>query len=200
MYHLDDCARTSIVIYMNLFINSDIVAIFFITVLVVNMLCTLKCLKYFALFFGPCTTLWRNSVTKQYCDGNRSQCSVTNCDGMVRNRHNLWRKVTESVTKLWRNPSQFPSPSHKQLVPTRSSSGNCDGLSVTNGLWRKNSVTISVTNLLWWAKSSQIFRHKKLWRTLFRHNFRHNFICDEWNCDGHIFVTISVTNCTFPSQ
>jgi len=61
MYHLDDCARALIVIYMNLFINSDVVAFFFITVLEANMLCTLKCLKYVVFVFF---------------------CLLPNCDGI----------------------------------------------------------------------------------------------------------------------
>jgi len=155
-----------------------------------------KILRIFFSFIKLWRNLWRNSVTNLHGDTYPSQ----NCDGSERICHNLWRIVSESVTKLWRNPSQFPWPSHGQVHSPISYSGNCDGL----------SVTISVTKLLW-RKSlsqfpsqthcdglnpSQFLRHKLLWRnffpsqfvtdpsqlhlwrmklrrTHFRHNFRH---------------------------
>jgi len=143
--------------------------------------------------------MWRKSVTvfrhKLWRIGWLLSQFVTECDGF---RHNFVTELIHSVTKFPPN-SIFAD-------------GNCDGV----------SVTISVTIPILWRKCpsqspsqpfcdghlpSQIFRHKKLWRTFVRHNLRHNLwrirhkqICDERNCDGVLSVTISVTISTFPSQ
>jgi len=159
--------------------------------------------------------LWRNSVKKINCDGYPPHFSVTNCDGMVTVRHKLWRNgngpsqiVTESDGIRHKIVTDITQSVTKILPWSNYSSRNCDG----------KSVTISVTIFDCDGKSpsqfpseticdgifpSQIFRHKKLWRTFFRHKLwriRHKWICDKWNCDRLLSVTISVTNWTFPSQ
>jgi len=106
------------------------------------------------------------------------------------------------------------------LFPFTISDGNCDEIPSKNEKCDGNPSQFSVTIFLPGAIPpleivtdfpsqfpSQIFfvtecfRHKKLWRTFVRHNFRHklwrtrhNLICDEWNCDGVLSVTISVRN------
>ena len=128
------------------------------------------------LFFWPFKTLWRNlwwnSVTKTKLW--RTSATVF--------RHKLWRNgksplqfvtesdiVMDSVSKLWRFPSQLPSPSQKQppcQVPPPEivtdfpsqfpSQTDCDGKSPSQFMSQTDCDGISL---------SQIFRHKKLWRT-----------------------------------
>ena len=122
--------------------------------------------------------MWWKSVTlfrhKLWRIGNNPSQIVTESDGF---RHNFVTDITHSVTK--------------NLPRANSSSGNCDGLSVTISvtnffLWRKKSVIISVTKFLWRNISvtnfpsqfpSQIVTdpsqinlwRMKLWRSDFRH-------------------------------
>jgi len=106
----------------------------------------LKCLKYFVIFLAllkHCDKICDGSPSQKVnCDGHPSQFSVTICDGLTPFRHNLWRKVTN----LSQNCDGFRHNSHvrhKNNLPLWSSSfENCDEPSVTNWLWRKNSVTI----------------------------------------------------------
>jgi len=119
------------------------------------------------------------------------QHSVTICEGWSPFRHKI---VTESVTIF---PSVTKSPLFVEfLLPKlwrifrhnfrHNIRHNClmsVTISVTNGLWRKKfRDNYSVTNNCDGRFSVTIVRH--------------NYICDQCNCYGLIYVTIS----TFPSQ
>jgi len=132
---------------------------------------------FFNFFHSLWRNLWRNTVTIYKCDGNPSQFSVTNCDGLADFCHNLWRNVTDSVTILWRNwstPSQnFPQTVFSQMeivteYPSQFPSQYlfCDG------------------NV----------RHKVRHNHFVTDIFRHKFSVTK-NCDGLLSVTICVTIC-----
>jgi len=195
--------RIFIVIYMNLVHYNDVVAFFFflhLSSLIFCVRCAQNGWPFFILHFTFSDgKLWRNSVTKTTCDGYPSQFSVTNCDGIGKLRHNLWRKLTDSVTILWRTspiPSQKPSP--WAIPPPEFVTEFPSQFPSQNFLWRKTpsqipsqifcdgkiSVTIFpsqkfVTEFFPSQFPSQIVTdpsQNKLWRSKFwRSDFRHNF-------------------------